>query len=434
MTSKHLEIDQILQGKVDTIAFGGEGILKTEFGVVFVPFCLPDEEIEIKITAVKKKYAKGQILRILNPSEKRIEGKCPHFMKCGGCQLQHSEYTYQVQLKKRFLKDCLERIALQKKLPEIIVTESPKNFAYRKRIEWSLHKDKESKVCVGTYRSLEKNRPSFKVESCPIFLESNDFIVFLQKELESLPLPEKVRSRLRIIQHSPKSFTLLFHFKAFFRGFESWAEKLSESNDYRLNICFSSPEMKGEINPWKKQYKFGEFSFSFSPFGFVQNNFEASEKLYSELRDILKEKNKLYGLDLFSGVGISSLFLSSLSKKITSVERSRHCCEEAEKNNAINKIENVKVCCEDVYEFAKNNSFKPFDWVLLNPPREGVRQPLLEKLKEVKKVIYVSCNPSTLSRDIKILCEEGGFRLSSIRLFDLFPQTTHLETLIVLKR
>lgn len=433
MNTQPLEIGQKLQGIISDVAFGGNGVLKSEYGVIFVPFCLTGEEVEVEITKISKRYAHAKLTGIIKPSPYRVNTLCPHFTSCGGCQLQHAQYEHQLKIKKQFLQDCLTRIAKIDHLPQIELHPSIKKFSYRKHIEWTLIEDKQTQKTYGAYHRANQNKSVFKVESCPIFIEDNAFITCLQNQLETLNLTQNSKARLRLIKHGLNEFTLCFHFQKLPRDFLKWAKKLqSEVKQYQLSIEFSSPTRKGNFGKTEANYSFNNYQFSFSPLGFVQNNFETSELLYSEIREVIRKLPKAKGLDLFSGVGISSLFLSSISKSITSIEMNAHCVSQAKENLALNKIDNVSPLEGDIYKIIHDLNIADYDWALLNPPREGVKGELLQAISSLKTLIYVSCNPSTLARDLERLNAITNYEISLIKIFDLFPQTTHLETLIVL--
>ena len=161
MNIQPLEIGQKLQGTISDVAFGGNGVLKSEYGVIFVPFCLAGEKVEVEVTKVSKRYAHARLTSIIKPSPYRIDTLCPHFTSCGGCQLQHAQYDHQLKIKKQFLQDCLTRIAKIDKLPEIELYPSVKKFSYRKHVEWTLIEDKHTQKTYGAYHRASQNKSAF---------------------------------------------------------------------------------------------------------------------------------------------------------------------------------------------------------------------------------------------------------------------------------
>ena len=414
-------------GKIENLSFGAEGITKNDGKVVFVPFTIPQELVSYHITSQKKNYAYGKLDAVLKESHYRIPPKCPYYTVCGGCQMQHISYDLQLDWKKKWVEDALNKMH---KLNVIVNNTLPslKTYAYRRHIH--LHFKKENKtLSIGYVRADLQGIVS--INECPIFLED-------QKKLY-----ERVYTFINLIAY-----------KDFFQG-----KLIIQKNNDKFILCIISdedfanstviakqivnfPEFTGviykvgfTIKQWgecESDYQLNSNQFCLSPLAFTQNNPELSAELYSQMASFVKPNEKI--LDLYCGVGISTLLISEKKGLVTGVEWNKTSIFLA-KEHARKNGKTISFIQDDVEKFLLNNPNKNWNLIIVNPPRNGLSPKICQWLspKKADKIIYISCMPTTLGRDLKKLTE-NGFKIKLVQPYDMFPQTTHVETFVYLEK
>lgn len=403
-----------MKGTIQSISFGGEGILRSDGLVVFVPFTAPQDEAVVEIVSKKKNFAHGKLVQLLKKSEDRIEPRCQHFGVCGGCQLQHLNYPAQLEAKRRFIIDALQRIG---KIPIDDVFVAPaQEWNYRLHIRLKLKKcDK------GFQAGYMGHDPSVfvPVKECPIFSGDLEQILPLFQSLSNEGVDE---GHVRIMNN-----LLAFDFMP-------RLPKNAKEVFANYSVVMQSPHEKKEWGNPLCETEVLNLRLRFSPFGFVQNHITQTEVLYRAILDALPASaHKI--LDLYCGIGATSLLLARLEKDVIGVESHAETVAFAKENAERNGI----TCCEFYEGKAEKlgvellKKEKP-NTVLCNPPRTGLDPLLIEALLETKPacILYVSCMPATLARDLQKLIA-GGYRLDLVQGFDMFPQTTHVETLVRLR-
>ncbi|MES2123002.1 MAG: class I SAM-dependent RNA methyltransferase [Chlamydiota bacterium] len=418
----------MITGTIETLAFGGEGILRDNGLVIFVPFTAPGDRVTLEIVSQKKSFAKGRLVSIQTPSPLRTEPPCPYFGTCGGCQLQHLNYTAQVEAKKRFITDALQRIG-KISPPDFTVTPAHTQWDYRRHIR--LHLKKEPQGFSFGYYALDNNT-LLPVNQCPIFLNTCSSLFSELKEwLKDLPNAGIESGHMRVIKTHSGKFLLAFDF-------------MPQLPDYPLakaslpslcqGVLFRSPQGHQHFGNLECTIEILGIKAEFSPFGFVQNHPEQNEKLYSAILKAIPENTKKF-LDLYCGIGLISLLTAKKGIPAIGIESHPETIALAKKNAQANAVESARFITGKVEREGMRclREEKP-DTVLCNPPRTGLDLAVIEALIEEKPttVLYVSCMPSTLARDLQKLIQ-GGYRLIQIEAFDMFPQTTHVETLAILR-
>jgi 23S rRNA (uracil1939-C5)-methyltransferase len=419
---------QPLKGKISSFAFGGSGILKTdEDMVVFIPFTAPNESVSYEIVKQKKRYAEGKLLQVLEPSPHRIEPRCPYFTTCGGCQLQHLDYPYQATLKKQAVQEALQRV-----YPEVETEMVPATSAwsYRRRIHLTL-KPLDKGFAVG-YISYD-NESLVEVDQCPIFLPAKDLIFKQVREIAKQFDSEPSNSgKAALIKMDDQGFLLHFHFKKAPKN----AEKvLKEALKLPLSgIFLSAPGKEFRFGEESLTFALDHFSFRYTPRAFIQNHPEESALIYHAIREEVKATQPPVLLDLYSGIGITSLLAADYAGKIEAIEANREAIKLSQQNAEANgkKISFHLGLVEK--KLPEILSKKPF-MAISNPPREGMEPSACTMLAEssIQKLIYISCHPATLARDLNVF-KANGFILKKSRAYDMFPQTGHVETVAFLEK
>lgn len=413
----------MIKGTIEGLAFGGEGILRHEGMVVFVPFTVPGDQIECKIIKSKKNFAVGDLVKIHQPSSQRTIPLCPYFGVCGGCQLQHMTYQAQLEYKKKAVEDALKRIGgfSNATVEEIAPSKNP--WEYRRHI--TLHLSQIQNSIQAGYIEID-NKTLLPVNVCPIFCSMEDLIlIHLQKIVKKLD--DSISGRVTLFKANP--YLLVFNLNKSPKSSSQFAEEILLEYPEIQGILLKSPSeiiSKGNL---QISFTLDSYQFQASPTGFLQNNQEQSFNIYKTIQNLVKEGTVL---DLYCGIGISSLLLAPQVREVIGVENNPDSIKLAKQNGKENGIHNATFINADVKKVVKN-LFKEKNpsWVVMNPPREGLETKVVEAILEntPKNLLYVSCMPSTLARDLKIF-KQAGYMIQKCKAFDMFPQTAHVETLV----
>jgi len=425
---------------IEKILYGGDGLARLSSGkVVFVPYTLPGEKVKIGVVEEYKDYAIAHPLEILEAERDRIQPPCRYYGICGGCQFQHLPYERELKIKEEILRELFQRQGYKEELPLKEVIPSPKPYHYRNRLRLHVenHILKMGFVKRGTHEVL-------KIEEC----------------LLGEPLLNKVLKEL--YQH-PTWITLSFYIKRLRLEFSPLDEKVSlvfwtqlppkkeELSEIvkinSLKSLFYFTRGHRPVGPYPEDAPYGgrklfraipNLTYYITPGIFNQANWEINLKIMEKILDLAQEAEEV--LDLHSGMGNFLLPLVKEIKKgraFLGVDTDLQAIEDglytAEKNDLNGRLELRRMSAlEALYEAYQEG--KTFELVLLDPPRGGCKE-LMRLLPEVasKRIIYVSCDPPTLVRDI-LLLEKGGFKLSQVYLFDMFPRTYHFEVLALLEK
>lgn len=433
----------VIELKIDKVIFGGFGLGEYQGTKVFVPYSLPEEKLLIKVKEKKKHYWLGEISEILESSPFRINPKCPVFMKCGGCDFQHAEYFYQLVLKKLIVNDCLQHLSK--------IYFPPKNpypvscWHYRNKVQMMMDK-RGKEILIGYYQKGTHN--VVEIPNCfinpSIFNEiKNYFKQFINNNNLKIYDENKRTGNLRflVLRKGNKTDEILlvivgrFYEKDIDKFYDILPEDIKEKIvGFLFNI---NPIPKNRILTdnflliFGRDYYFEELAnkkFRVSVNSFFQNHYETTELLIKRIIELIEPEESDKVLDLYSGVGVFSIILSPYVKEITGVESEKSAYNDALFNKLINNCLNVNFLlgrCEDALD-----GFDNVDKIILDPPRKGIDEKIVEHLKRIKPkiILYISCNPATFSRDLKRILEIG-YEIETIELFDMFPQTYHIEVL-----
>lgn len=386
--------NQTIEVTVEKIVPNGFGLAFAENLTVFVALAAKGDKLRVKIIQKKGKTAFAEIVEILEPSPDRTEPRCPYFGRCGGCNFQQLKYEAQLEAKVGIVRDCLSRIGRINYEKEIPIIASPRDYDYRSRAQWHLDTRKKK---FGYFQ--RKSHEIIDAEICPILM----------------PELEQTMKTLRGEIAWESFWSEIVEIEA--------ANSGEESSVYSAEIIETTDEISFTANGEKYYYDATSF-FQGNPF------------LIEPLIEIaLKGAAGETALDLYCGVGLFTLPLARNFQNVVGVEGDEKAIDFAEKNVADARLSNVKFYRENVAEWLKENAenLRNLDLVLLDPPRAGTERETIENLIKLqpKQISYVSCEPSTLARDLKLLTE-NAYRIESITALDLFPQTHHVETVVKL--
>jgi 23S rRNA (uracil1939-C5)-methyltransferase len=391
-------------------AYGGDSIGRQPDGrAVFVPFGLPGETVRIRISQQKKRYARGELLEILEPSPHRIPPRCPHFVECGGCHYQHMSYEQQLITKQNILQDQLERIGKLSQPPVAGAIPSPANYNYRNQVQFQISAGGK----LGFFRAIKKGL--IEIAECHLPQGPLNEIWPLLEIDPAIQL-DTIRLRLGVSDDMLVTFASAEPFNAEF-NLEALPVSVVHSSPGGVQVLAGSPYNMMRVR---------DRDFKVSAGSFFQVNTAMAEKMVATIEDLIPAKSNLL-LDLYAGVGLFSAFLARRVDKLVAVEMSPSACDDFVEN--LDEFDNVELYQGSVEEILPIMELGP-DLVLLDPPRAGVDKRTLEKILSFSadQILYISCDPATLARDSKIL-SEGGYKPETFIPFDLFCQTYHIETI-----
>jgi len=436
-----------LELTVEKMVYGGEGLARTPSNrpglskTVFVPFVLPGEKISASEVEAKSSYSRAKASHILESSALRVQPRCPYFERCGGCHYQHTSYENQLAIKEQVLRETLARTAKIRWEGEVHVHASPP-WNYRNRTRLHVSSGDGGHFAMGYFRF--GTHELLPVEECPISSPLiNRAISVLWNAGRSGLVPRSVRE-LELFSDADDQHLLLEIYLLEAPASEdlSSLEKLAEHLEqhlpelmgmagFALERDFGTPQRLWTHGATKLRYKTQSGEYTVRVGSFFQVNRMMTEKLVDLV--VTGEKGSL-ALDLYAGTGLFSLPLARNFEKVYAVEPAPPSFADLEANSP----ENVRPVSATTVDFLRleGKSLRP-GFVVADPPRAGLGEKVTRSLAAMgaPRITYVSCDPTTLARDLGILLESGsGYQIESIHLVDLFPQTYHLETVVKLTR
>jgi len=429
---------------IDRLAFGGSGVGRIDGMVCFVPYSCPGDELLVKITTRKRSFMIASIVEIVSPSPDRETAPCPLFGSCGGCHWQHVTYRRQLAEKRLIFADTLWRGA---RVPSDLISDvlpSHSSYGYRNRIQLKLQV-RAAKLLIGFYRQgthLVEDAPG----GCPIALPKiNAAFETFREILKQYPDPEMI-SRLTIDaagQGVVAVFTIRDRIRAASVNFFKEHERALSPLTGLYVQSDRSPVLTKIWGDDRLSYQLANESsgiapcdLSYLPGAFSQVNSDQNAALLALVQQFAACTGKEQVLDLYCGNGNFSLPLARAAAFVTGVEEYTDSVKAALDNAKNNEIHNVEFLCEDAAAAVKRFSIarRRFDLVVLDPPRSGAVEIVQQiSLLRPEKIIYISCDPSTLARDCGVLQENGYVVTASVPV-DMFPQTFHLESVTLLNR
>jgi 23S rRNA (uracil1939-C5)-methyltransferase len=419
------------QVTISSMAFKGYGISRLDRQVIFTPYTVSGDKAWIELVEQKRNYAMGRLKKLIVPSPWRTRPLCIHFGTCGGCQWQHIEGKKQAEIKKDILQEILQRLGGQKEIPPITVISSPKSYGYRIRVQL-----KTEGTTFGYYR--ERSHHMVDIEHCPIAHPLvNQLILLLRDEFPSLSRFEEVEIN---VSPQEEKGVLILHSLSFNQEMKRIAKQFFQNH----------PILKGiAINPKGRAASLGDPSLTFSvsldregekkglslrtsPESFFQVNLEQNQALIQSVLKSSEVTEEESVLDLYAGIGNFTLPLALDAKEILGIEENGKAVEDARfsiERNGITRCHMIRGRVEEVLRHWKRE--EP-DLVILDPPRTGAKEAAnqIARLKP-KRIVYVSCEPTTLSRDLRLF-SQNGYHLDRLSLIDMFPQTYHMEVVALL--
>lgn len=442
--------------EINKITYGGDGIGYLPSGkVVFVPKTIPGEKHLIEITKAKKSYAQGKSIKILKEAEGRIEAKCEIFEECGGCQWQHIDYEKQKEFKEDILKESLERIGKFNEIKINSIKGIDHPWFYRNKSVIPFQKNEEDEIIAGFYKrgthQVVDNHTCYiqhqlinriKRYTLKLLNQYESITVYDENDLTGLLR----HLHIRVGVCTNQALLTFITTQKEFQQLEEIANLLMKEipelkgvvrniNDEDTNVLLGNKSylIKGKDYIYdyigKRKYKITQDSF-------FQINTLQTKQLYEIVQEYIDLSGEEVIVDAYSGIGSIAIYLNNNYKEVIGIESDEKAVEDSEHNASMNNLDNCRFIQGDVTEEISNliNKDNKPDVVIFDPPRSGLNDDIINTIIEqnIEEIIYVSCNPTTLARDLKKLNE--FYDIKKIQPVDMFPQTYHIETVIKLRR
>ncbi len=470
-----------LRLKIESLIFGGEGLARYKGMVIFIPFTTPGDEVDVEIEEVKKNFARARLMNIIKPSVHRISPLCPNFFNfqaltscskenlpsetdriyCGGCVWQHIDYATQLKQKTYLVKEAIAYIG---KLKDVVVHDiigAKNEFSYRNKVQEAVGtkivENKKELIC-GFY-APESHR-LLDIKSCYLQPTVANEIIYFTKDIfneygltaydeefnrgiiRHLIIRQSLRTREAMLiivtrdKNLPNTPELIQKLTSNFPQIKSIIQNINNKKTNRILGDYSKLLFGKETI----SEKIGHLNFKISPTSFFQVNTHQAEVLYKTIEKFL---NKSYQsqtsiiIDVFCGTGAIALWASQFSEKVYGIEVNESAIKDAIANTELNNITNCEFRlgeAELVLRRMYKQGLKP-NTVIVDPPRKGCGRPVLDAIKNLnpENIIYVSCEPTTLARDLHYL-DKLKYKTIEIQPIDMFPQTSHIECVVRLKR
>ncbi len=429
-----------LRLSIEKLIYGGEGLAHADGSTVFVPYVLPGEEVRANVKSRKKKLVWAELLEVSSPAKERGKAKCGHFQKCGGCHYQHIPATEQLKLKKDILLETLSRLG-GVTWDGAIVEHSAEPYGYRNRAQWAMRSGMPR--ALGYF--LPESSVIVPIDECPVLSPrlAHTFAQ-LQDMARSGTLPAGVQEIEAFADSADEKIALNVAFEKFPKPAAELASAFRTAlPQIESLLLLDQKKDRFELTgPGFLTHEAGGYKYRVSHLSFFQVNRFLVEDL---LKTVTANAHGALALDLYSGVGFFTLPLAKTFQKVVNVDANLAATRDLYANA---EMAGVTITSHNVHveEFLRKTEEKP-DFVVLDPPRAGLGAEAAVELAELgaKEIVYLSCDPSTLARDLAVLTgsprkpkEITGpgirYEIAEMHLFDLFPQTFHIETLVRLRR
>lgn len=445
---------------VDIIDQGceGEGIAKIEGYTIFIPETIKEERCKVLILKTTKSHAFGKVLEIIKTSKDRVETECSTYQKCGGCSLRHMNYEATLNLKREIVQNLVDK-TLENKLEvkPTIGMEDP--YHYRNKAQYPIGYDKQGNITTGVFAN--RTHDIIPMQECKIqhpiseyiaklvvkFLRENNISAYQEETNQGvfrhvvIKIGKKTKEVMCVFvvnqKEIPKERELVDYVLQSFKG--AYPEYILKTIVKNINTKNTNVILGNEnIVLYGDGYiydKLGEYTFKISPMSFYQVNPVQTEILYSEAIKGANIQKEDIVLDLYCGIGTIGIYASKFAKQVYGIEIIEQAIEDAKENAKENHVENIEFICGDVEkalaDLLDNKKVQP-NVILVDPPRRGLDNTTIQNILKVQpqKLVYISCNPATMVRDLKQL--EEKYEIKGMQPVDMFPFTSHVEVVSVL--
>lgn len=432
----------IQQAQVTHFSHDGRGIARPEGKTTFIQGALPDERVSYQLTRQKKDFAEGRVVEVLEASPDRVEPRCDHYSQCGGCSLQHLAASRQIVEKQLILEDLLKRFAHTE--PETYLTPLQADiWHYRNKARLSVrYVEKKESVLIG-FRERQNPRYITEINDCKVLNAKLAADIPALRALLSSFEDLKTIAQIEVAAGDEAVALIFRNLNPLTAQDAQRLREFAEQKNYRVYLQPGGEDTVELFYPregdqWLN-YRLPAFDldFRFYPTDFTQINASLNQSMIQQAISLLDLQPGDRVLDLFCGLGNFSLPIAQLCAKVIGVEGSEAMVARARMNADNNGLENLEFYAANLDDLTQVNQIlhHPVNKMLIDPPRSGA-QTVVEQIHLIKpeRLVYVSCNPVTLARDIGILCEKQGYHLVSAGVMDMFPHTAHVESIALLIR
>lgn len=446
--NKEYEVEIIDNG------YDGEGIAKIDDYTIFINGAIKGEKCKILIVKVKKTFAFGKLIEVTKKSETRMEPDCKTYKRCGGCSLRHMKYDETLNLKRAMVQNLVDKtLGIKLKVNDVIGMCKPYN--YRNKFQYPVGLDKKGNPVMGVF--AKRTHEIIEVENCLIqnkeaeqvakeifkFIKENKIPVYNENTREGAIRHIIVKIGVKtneimciIVTNKEKIDNEKELVEYIINKFPNVKTIIKNINDKNTNVVLGQKNVVLYGNGYIYD-KLGKYTFKISANSFYQTNPIQTEKLYDKAIEFAKlDKNDIL-CDLYCGIGTIGIFASDKVKKVYGIEIVEEAIEMAKDNSKINKVDNIEFIAGDVEkafkELVENKNIRPTA-IIVDPPRRGLDETTINKIIDlgVKKFVYISCNPATMVRDLKLL--ESKYEVKEIQPVDMFPFTSHVECIALMRR
>lgn len=430
------------QTRIDNLSHDGKGVARIDGKATFIQGALPNELVSFLYTRVKKDFDEGRLISVIEPSPLRVEPKCLHYAMCGGCSLQHMSEVEQIHFKQAQLIDLLARYG-HTKAQEILPPLTSAHWNYRNKARLSVRfVEKKQSAMVG-FR--ERNNPRYitEISQCPILNARVDADIIPLRNLVDSMEDKHAIAQIEVAAGDTEIALIFRNLNPLTASDEEKIKAFAAAYQYKIFLQPGGPDTVFCFYPQDSSEYLSyelpkhEVHFAFHPTDFTQVNSALNRDMVDLALELMDIKSTDKVLDLFCGLGNFSLPLAKLCAYVVGVEGSKAMVDRAYMNARLNNIANVDFYAANLDDAKEVNKVvqQTFNKVLIDPPRSGA----LELVKQIdtlnpERIVYVSCNPVTLARDTDVLVNEKGYVLLKAGVMDMFPHTTHVESIALFQR
>jgi len=427
-------------GMIESLTHDGRGVAHVGGKAVFIDEALPGEQVEFIYTEIRRDYAEGKVVRLLSRSDERVEAKCPHYSICGGCSFQHVESSAQIKIKQDLLAEQFKRIG-KVEISEFWPPLTGPHWAYRRKARMGVkYVAQKNRMLVG-FRE-KRHQYLAEIDSCAVMHPSvGTKLMALGEMIAGL----SIRSKIPQIEVAIGDKQCVLAIRVMEPPTAADQNKMSLfGREHNMTLCLQA---KGPdtITPLAGEEEViltytlpdHDIEFKFRPAMFTQVNYEINRHMINRVLEILALQQNEIVLDLFCGLGNFTLPMAKLAGRVIGVEGDRPLVDHARENARHNGLVNIEFYAADLTKDISDQPWaqRTYDKIVLDPSRAGASEVLPHFNQwQPKKIVYVSCNPSTLARDAGILVNELGYRLGKAGVMDMFPQTAHVESMALFEK
>ncbi|MBA2648951.1 MAG: 23S rRNA (uracil(1939)-C(5))-methyltransferase RlmD [Legionella sp.] len=430
-------VPKVQTATIDTLSHDGRGVARLDGKATFIKGALPGEQVEFQYSSVKKDFDEGFVLSVLKPSPLRVEPKCPHYHLCGGCSMQHVSAEDQIQLKQNQLLDLITRYGHTKPEKVLEALTGP-HWNYRNKARLSVRYVEKKQYALVGFR--ERNNPRYitEISQCPVMhAKVAEDIIVLRQLIDDMEDKHCI-AQVEVAAGDTDIALILRNLRPLNEADQEKIKQFAQKHQYKLYLqpggpdsvtCFYPPGAETYLTYRLDAY---DLTFNFHPNDFTQVNAHINQSMVQRALELMDLQKTDKILDLFCGLGNFTLPMAKFCAKVVGIEGSETMVQRAyfnAKTNDINNVEFFSANLDDVAALSRLSD-QSFNKILIDPPRSGA----LEIVKQIdilnpERIVYVSCNPITLARDTDILVNQKGYVLKCAGVLDMFPHTTHVESI-----